>query len=274
MNNRRTPFTRLALLLAVPALLVLQACGTTQTPPDEGEPSPEPVTVDSTVPASGGVAGEEYEFNFVYDETVAASTASLQAQAAGDDVLFKWSFGDGNADQAEVTVDDNGKASMKVTHTYDTDGRYGLVFSVEDDDGATLAQSSYVIEIGEVEEGEEELTECGSWQYGAGGGYGVTIDRWDISALPRGTEIDFRFDAYSIPDMFRIDYGGQLVLDTGWRGSSSYEGRPQYPGGIKDVGHGEELAVFTKSSADEFVVTVTGPTSGTAWDYQIRCNLP
>lgn len=266
---------RFAAWMAVPALLlILQACGRTDNMIPPADDEPEPVAVKSTMPSDGpGEAGEEYTFTFVYDENE-MSTSSLQPLATGDNVIFSWTWGDNSeGGQATVRVDSTGRAIYEVSHTYEDEGRFGLVLTVDDEDGTELAKTDFIIEIGTVEEGREALETCdGSWISGGYGGYGVSIDRWDISKLPSGAVVDFRYNAYSIPDKFVVEYPeGNVALDTGWRGSSSYENDSRYPGGISGEGRGEEAAVFRKSAASEFLVTVIGPGPGTAWDYDVRC---
>lgn len=267
----------LTLLVLPAALLLLQACGSVDTPPPgNGDPSPtEPVSVDSTLPETGpGEVGVEYSFTFTYDENITRGAAGTAA--IGDDVIFRWSFGDGSeGGEATVSVDSDGRASLTVKHTYDTEGRYGLVLTVEDEEGTVLAKDDYIIEIGELESDELELSECdGNWVAGGEGGYGVSIDRWDISAAPAGASFDFEYEAYFIPDKFVVEYDGSIVLDTGWRGNDFYEGEPAFPGGIAGPGSEQVRNLFEKGPVDEFVVTVIGPDRNTAWDYRIRCNVP
>jgi hypothetical protein len=127
--------------------------------------------------------------------------------------------------------------------------------------------------IAVVEEREQELDICEVWSVSNAGGVGTTVDNWDISEIPAGAVFDIRFDAFSIPDKFIVSYAGTEYLDTGWRGSSSYEGDPRYPGGIAGPGQGEVLDIFSKASTDTFEVTVIGVQSGTAWNYQVRCRV-
>jgi len=106
----------------------------------------------------------------------------------------------------------------------------------------------------------------------SGGGTGITVDTWDISSIATGSEIDFKFDAYSVPDRWFIYYNGSLVHQTGWRGDSSYAG-VLYPGGITEPGSGEVLAVITKlDGVNTLEIRSEGAESGTAWLYQLRSN--
>lgn len=150
---------------------------------------------------------------------------------------------------------------------------YGLVAVVKDG-AVTLAQSSAVITIGRPQERNVVLDICDVWKAAAAGGYGATVDNWDISAIPRGATFDIRFDAYDIPDKFIVEYpAGFIELDTGWRGDSTYAD-PLYPGGIAGPGQGQVDDIFTKAAIDSFKVTVIGPDRGTWWDYSIRCRIP
>lgn len=255
-------------------MLILQACGTGAGAPEPDPVEEEPIALDSTMPeGEPGVAGQEYSFVFSYNENLAQNN-SAGTMAAGSNVLFRWTFGDGTqAGSATVTVDADGKAVYEVKHTYHNDGRYGIALTVEDEHNNVLATNDFIVEIGEVEEEALTLTTCdGEWHPGGAGGYGVSIDRWDISTAPAGATFDLRYDAYTIPDKFFVEYPeGVQLINTGWRGSALYEGDSLYPGGIAGEGSGEELDVFTKATADEFIVTTFGPGAGTAWDYDIRC---
>ena len=113
---------------------------------------------------------------------------------------------------------------------------------------------------------------CFEWSARQDGRVGTTIDTWDISEVQDGAVIDFQFDALTVPDRYVIEYDGQVVLDTGWRGSSGYDSDPLYPGGIAGPGAGQVDEVFTKvAGVDEFKVTVYAPASGTIWYYWLQC---
>ena len=118
------------------------------------------------------------------------------------------------------------------------------------------------------------LLECDTWTEVQSGGFGVTIDTWDISAVETGAVIDIQFNAFGIPDKFVVEYDGVVVLDTGWRGDAGFEGDPLYPGGIAGPGAGQEDEILTKlEGVDELTVTVYGPDEFTAWNYALRCRV-
>jgi hypothetical protein len=128
-------------------------------------------------------------------------------------------------------------------------------------------------EVPELEERDFAIDACDKWMAAKSGGVGVTIDTWDISALPANARFDISFNAYSVPDKFVVEYpSGSEMLDTGWRGVQSYvDAKPElYPGGLSGGGSGRASAIFTRGSADAFTVTVNGPEADTAWDYQVR----
>ncbi len=119
------------------------------------------------------------------------------------------------------------------------------------------------------------LSRCGQWSSPRSGSVGVTQDTWDISAIPSSARVSIRFNAFGIPDRFVVEYPvGVLVWDSGWRGDTSYDGNPLYPGGIAGPGSGSQSNLFQKSPGqNQFRVTVTGVESGTAWNYEMRCDL-
>jgi len=127
----------------------------------------------------------------------------------------------------------------------------------------------------DVEERTKEITECGVWSGSTAGGYGTTVDFWDISALPEGTTFDISFEAYNQPDKFVVEYKGSVVLNTGWRGSVWFTNIPPFNvDGIAGPGGGEIYQFFTKANSDVFKVTVYGSGVGTLWNYAMRANCP
>ena len=82
------------------------------------------------------------------------------------------------------------------------------------------------------------------------GGVGVTVNSY---AYPdKEGEVEFYYDAYGIPDAFKVEGGGQVFVDTG-------------------AVSGSAIIRFCKpQGVTELTVTVTGP-SGTAWNYTIGC---
>lgn len=123
-------------------------------------------------------------------------------------------------------------------------------------------------------EREMSLNICDEWSAANSGGEQGTLDRWDISSIPEGAVFDIRYNAYSVPDRYEVDYPiGNRVLNTGWRGSRSYAGS-RYPGGIQGPGSGTASNIFQKRGVNQFVVRVFGGGSGTAWNYQVRCRIP
>lgn len=143
-------------------------------------------------------------------------------------------------------------------------------------DKNTLEDTLVLLILGdEVDVRDRVLNTCDVWSASQSGGYGTTVDNWDISGIPAGAVFDFRFNAYSVPDKFIVEYPpGTLRLDTGWRGDSRYDGDPNYPGGIAGPGQGQEDAIFVRGTPGSFKVTVMGPDPHTWWDYSIRCRLP
>lgn len=190
-------------------------------------------------------------------------------------VTFEWNFGSGTgATGSEIVAVSDGQASLAKTHTYTAVGAFGVFVSVKD--GATvLGGATGVATIGEVTEREEDLTVCDVWKAANSGGVGVTVDVWDISTIPTGAVFDIRFDTVGMPDKYIVEYPvGNLVLDTGWRGDSWYDGQPAYPGGVVGGPSGQVDGMFTKTTIDGFKVTTLGGEPGTVWYYDIRCRLP
>lgn len=259
--NRQATFRLVTLLGA--ASLILAACGTTTPPEDEG-PAEGLVITPETVNVS---AGETIDFGF----------EALGLPAGLSSVLFEWNFGDGTSEstgQEEVGVSD-GRATLARQYTYGADGAYGVWVSVLDpEDGEELfnAHTPAVVGDGIDVEKEYDLDICDSWIAADSGGYGYTVHHWDLSDIPEGAAFDIDYNALNQPDRYFIEYpAGTLVHDTGWRGSPTYEGDPQFPGGIAGPGLGSEEDLFTKGSSNDLKITIIGGEPGTIWHYDIRC---
>jgi len=118
--------------------------------------------------------------------------------------------------------------------------------------------------------------DCNEWTGNqSASGVGITIDIWDITSIANGNTIDFQFNAYSVPDRWFIYYNGVLAHATGWRGDSSYDGNPLYPGGVISPGSGAVTAVVTKlNGVNTLEIRTEGAQAGTASYYNLRENCP
>lgn len=77
------------------------------------------------------------------------------------------------------------------------------------------------------------------------------------------------FDAYAVPDIFKVEYNGTEVINTGYRGvSGTYDGVA-----VVVAGPGAGTASFTKSTASPSFCTVrvTAPFTGTGWELNLSC---
>ena len=82
------------------------------------------------------------------------------------------------------------------------------------------------------------------------GGAGVTVNTYTYPE--QEGEVEFFYDAYSIPDAFKVEGGGQVFVDTG------------------DVSGSATIRFCKPAGLKEIKVTVSGP-SGTGWAYTIGC---
>ncbi len=116
---------------------------------------------------------------------------------------------------------------------------------------------------------------------------GIPISYTGGEAFPSITEItlgattgdiSLSFDSYSIPDKYEVWFDGVKVIDTGYRGDTSYQSgldvalaaRGLPPETIVSPGYGSES--FTKSTATTTaLVYVYAPMEGTAWTFQLQC---
>jgi len=113
---------------------------------------------------------------------------------------------------------------------------------------------------------------CDTWTADqSASGVGITIDIWNITSVGDGQLIDFKFDAIGVPDRWFVYYNNVLVYETGWRGDSSYDGNPLYPGGVTSPAYGEQLAVVTKlNGVNTLEIRTEGAQAGTASHYNLQ----
>lgn len=286
MNNTNARINRTLMLLLLPfAMLILQACSTGSAPAPEETTLEKIAGVQSTLPeGKPGEVGQEYDFTFVYDSN-AATSSSMNVFNVGNEVVFRWAWGDGTGDDAIVTVDADGFAYLEVKHAYSAGGLYGIVVTVEEPEtsggepGAQLAKFDYVVQIGQLLETEQFVLQCDGSQHPQApyrGERGVHHHVWDISNAPAGATIDMWFDTVGQPDKYAIEYpAGTIAHDTGWRGDHvHYESKPElYPGGLAGPRIGTVEEMITKVTGHDFLeMTIIGPDKGTVWYYTLTCN--
>lgn len=115
-----------------------------------------------------------------------------------------------------------------------------------------------------------EIYPCGS-PVRYSGGVGTTSHIVNV-----GSDIGsvlFTFNAYTVPDRFVVTWNGVDVIDTGYRGSSSYNTTLAGLGLPPVSGPGSGTASFSKNLASpaSLTVTVYGPINGTGWSFAVDC---
>lgn len=140
----------------------------------------------------------------------------------------------------------------------------------------TVTTASVYDILAEATADNPTTTPCGSTATYSGGAAfpsEVFID------LGSGTgNVVLHYDALSIPDKFEVFFGGNKVIDTGYRGDSSYQSALDAALAAMSLppetimGTGSGTASFTKSSVATFaLVRVYAPLSGTAWNFIMDC---
>jgi len=113
------------------------------------------------------------------------------------------------------------------------------------------------------------LIDSVAWAGSGGKGiFTVTVD------LGLGTgNTDLTFNAYSVPDMFEVIWNGVTVIDTGFRGDSSYNAQLNAMGYPNVSGPGAGTASFNKTASTPTTATViiTAPLDTTIWDATLGC---
>ena len=93
--------------------------------------------------------------------------------------------------------------------------------------------------------------------------------------------INFQYNAKQIPDRFQVYWGGNLVIDTGFRGVQTDPLKTFYNNqliaagydAMVGTGYGTTTFVKTTASPDFAIVVVTAPIISTAWQFTLYCPL-
>lgn len=103
------------------------------------------------------------------------------------------------------------------------------------------------------------------------GGRGIFTVTVDVGEGTGNT--DLVFNAIGIPDKWEVIWNGTTVIDTGFRGSSTYNSELNALGYPNVSGPASGTTSFNKTSALPSTVTIiiTAPLSGTAWSSTLEC---
>jgi hypothetical protein len=85
--------------------------------------------------------------------------------------------------------------------------------------------------------------------------------------------VTLTYEAYNVPDRWRVVWNGVEVINTGFRGNAANNAALNAAGYPSVVGGGSGSATFSKSasSPNTAIVYVDAPLSGTAWDFTLSC---
>jgi len=176
-------------------------------------------------------------------------------------ISYQWDFGDGN-----TSTDTN------PTHTYTTNGTFTVTLvAINGINTDTEIKVGFVSVIAVIS------YPCGTLISGVGNLFPGTY----IIDLGTGTGyVELTFEAISIPNKFIVVYDGVTVIDTGYRGLSSYQtalnnalrlrGLPpetiyEPPSGTGD---------FIKTTSNRYAtVYVYSPASSDAWSFTLGCPI-
>jgi len=108
-----------------------------------------------------------------------------------------------------------------------------------------------------------------STSYSGGTGfasYGITL------GSATGT-VTLNYDAYNVPDRFRVVWNGVEVINTGFRGNAANNSALNAAGYPSVVGSGSGSVTFSKNSTypTTAIVYVDAPLSNTAWEFTLSC---
>jgi len=202
--------------------------------------------------------------------------------------LLIWSFEVGGSSIYGFDIPvTNGTIIRNFIQTYNANGAYGLIAQLRDISTDTfLVQSSATVIAGPTKERKYTLQSCNAdWVTGGEdlanelntsqeGDEGATIDNWNVTAVPHGSVFDVRYNAWSDPEKFLVEYPiGNEVLDIDWHRSSKYNFQS---------GNTVHRNIFSKLSQDTFRVTPIGESLENANEvvkyevlkYEVRCRIP
>lgn len=113
----------------------------------------------------------------------------------------------------------------------------------------------------------DDRVQCSAGVASGSGNMGTseyTIDLGTATGL-----VTLNFEAFTVPDIFIVEYDGASVINTGYRGvSGTYDGVA-----VTVAGPGLGSASFTKSTANptSCTVRIDAPFTGTAWEFDLSC---
>ena len=197
----------------------------------------------------------------VEESTVVALDGSGSSDPDGDSLTYLWTMvskpAGSNAVLSNATV-------VNPTFVADEIGDYEFQLVVNDGQVDSLPDT-VIISANMIR--NKVLSVCDIWSVANSGGSAGTFDSWDISDIPQGATFDFEFEAYYVPDKFKVTYPvGNVVLDSGWRGGYAPNGEV-----LAGPGTLHSYSLFTKGASDTMTVQVSGEQPGTAWNYRVRC---
>ena len=176
---------------------------------------------------------------------------------------YAWDFGDGTS-SLEITP----------THVYGYPGTYTVTLE------ATRGElSSVATEIGYITVNDLPQIPClGNISSKNAGTVGVYPAEFAITLGSVTGSIMFRFNSFNVPDKYIILWNGNEVINTGYRGATSYQkdldkalanrGLPSE----RIVAPGNGTATFLKTVSEaSAIVRVYSPLTGTGWNWTASC---
>ena len=112
---------------------------------------------------------------------------------------------------------------------------------------------------------------CNVRQNGAASGAGY----WEYTMQLGGGvgNVSFFYDSYQIPDKFVVEYDGEVIIDTGFVGDSSYNSQLRSLGydNVQSTGQGTLSFVKQNPLPETAIVKVIAPLNSTAWEFNMGC---
>ena len=219
------------------------------------------VTVNQTPVADAGLD------DAVAIDSVVQLDGKGSSDTENDELTYSWTIISKPAGSNAVL---NDATSVNPTFVADEFGNYTFQLVVNDGTSNSLPDT---VTVYASPIHHRVLSTCNNdWVVTESGGEPGTFDEFNISAIPQSAVFDFKFEAYSIPDKFKVAYPvDNVLLDSGWRGSIL----PNNGESLSGPGDLNAYNLFAKDNNNTIMtVQVSGEQNGTQWTYSIKCHLP
>ena len=188
---------------------------------------------------------------------------------------YLWNFGDGTT-----------STEVSPVHTYSTSGVVEVIYivtltAIQSSESSNTVYSDQIPLLPPHIDLFPPSVPCGIPTKFSGGQTFPSI--FTINLGNTLGNVIFKYDAYNVPDKYIMEFDGQEVINTGYRGKTTFNGQNMQailntalaakgfgPETIQGIGQG--TATFYKGTTNQFsTVKVYAPLGGTLWNFTASC---